>query len=118
MEYKSLQNENGVERLIGQRIQKIRRANGYTQKQFAKKLGLSTIYMSNIERGVKSARLDKIVAIINTLECSADDVFSDVIKFGHEVKHSQLSDRLEALPLEKREKAIDFIMSYIQTVAK
>ena len=78
-----MQNEKSVEQIIGKRIQKIRQAKGYTQQQFAEVIGLSTNYLSDIERGKSSARLDKLVAIINALECSADDVFSDVIDFGY-----------------------------------
>ena len=87
-----MQNEKSVEQIIGKRIQKIRQAKGYTQQQFAEVIGLSTNYLSDIERGKSSARLDKLVAIINALECSADDVFSDVIDFGYKVKSSRLSE--------------------------
>ena len=101
-----MQNEKSVEQIIGKRIQKIRRAKGYTQQQFAEMIGLSTNYLSDIERGKSSARLDKLVAIINALECSADDVFSDVIDYGYKVKCSRLSERLEALPPEGTRKGL------------
>lgn len=74
-----MQKEKRVEEIIGKRIQKIRLAKGYTQQQFAEMIGLSTNYFSDIERGKSSARLDKLVAIINALECSADDIFVDVM---------------------------------------
>lgn len=70
-----MQGEKSVEQIIGKRIQKIRKSKGYTQQQFAEKIGLSTNYLSDIERGKSSARMDKSVTIINALECSADDVF-------------------------------------------
>ena len=108
-----MQNEKSVEQIIGKRIQKIRRAKGYTQQQFAEMIGLSTNYLSDIERGKSSARLDKLVAIINALECSADDVFSDVIEFGYKIKSSRLSERLEALPPEEREKAFAILDAFI-----
>ena len=78
-----MQKEKRVEEIIGKRIQKIRLAKGYTQQQFAEMIGLSTNYFSDIERGKSSARLDKLVAIINALECSADDIFVDVIDYGY-----------------------------------
>ena len=58
-----MQNEKSVEQIIGKRIQKIRRAKGYTQQQFAEMIGLSTNYLSDIERGKSSARLDKLVVL-------------------------------------------------------
>ena len=113
-----MQNEKSVEQIIGKRIQKIRRAKGYTQQQFAEVIGLSTNYLSDIERGKSSARLDKLVAIINALECSADDVFSDVIEFGYKIKSSRLSERLEALPPEEQEKAFAILDAFIQQSTK
>ncbi len=111
-----MQNEKSVEQIIGKRIQKIRRAKGYTQQQFAEIIGLSTNYLSDIERGKSSARLDKLVAIINSLECSADDVFADVIKYGYKVKSSRLSERLEALPPEEQEKVFAILDAFISKI--
>lgn len=108
-----MQNEKRVEEIIGKRIQKIRLAKGYTQQQFAEMIGLSTNYLSDIERGKSSARLDKLVAIINALECSADDIFVDVIDNGYKIKSSQLSERLEELPPEEREKAFAILDVFI-----
>lgn len=104
-----MQSEKSVEQIIGKRIQKIRKAKGYTQQQFAEMIGLSTNYLSDIERGKSSARLDKLVAIINALECSADDV----INFGYKIKSSRLSDRLDALPPEEQEKAFAILDAFI-----
>ncbi len=108
-----MQKEKRVEEIIGKRIQKIRLAKGYTQQQFAEMIGLSTNYLSDIERGKSSARLDKLVAIINALECSADDIFVDVIDYGYKIKNSQLSERLEELPPEEREKAFAILDVFI-----
>lgn len=107
-----------VEAILGKRIQKIRRARGYTQQQFAEKVGLSTNYLSDIERGKSSARLDKLVAIINALECSADDVFADVIDCGCQIKSSRLSRRLEALPAAEQEKVFAVLETWIEHAEK
>ncbi len=93
-----MQKDNSVEQIIGKRIQTIRKSKGYTQQQFSEMVGLSTNYLSDVERGKSSVRLDKLVKIINSLECSADDVFMDVINFGYKIKSSRLSERIEALP--------------------
>ena len=66
-----MEKEITVEQIIGKRIGQLRRAKGYTQQQFAEIIGLSTNYLSDIERGKSSARLDKLVTIINALGCSA-----------------------------------------------
>lgn len=98
-----------TERIIGARIQRLRKEKGYTQQAFAEMIGLSTNYLSDIERGKSSARLDKFVAIINTLECSADDVFIDVIQYRNRIKASRLSEAIETLPPEEQEKIFEII---------
>lgn len=99
-----MQKYNSVEQIIGKRIQKIRKSRGYTQQQFSEMVGLSTNYLSDVERGKSSVRLDKLVTIINSLECSADDVFMDVIECGHKIKSSRLSERIEVLPSDEQKK--------------
>ena len=113
-----MQNDMRVEQLIGKRIQKIRREKGYTQQQFAEMIGLSTNYLSDIERGKSSARLDKSVAIINSVECTADDKFSEVIYSGYKIKSSRLSERLEALPSKEQEKVFAILEAYIEQTIK
>lgn len=98
-----------IEQIIGSRIQEIRKAKGYTQQGFSEKIGISTNYLSDIERGKSSARLDKLVAIINSLDCSADDIFVDVIKCGVSIKSSRLSEEIEALPPEEQEIIFEII---------
>ena len=94
--------KESVEQLIGKRIQKLRKARGYTQMTFAEKVGISTNYLSDIERGNSSVRLEKLVAIINALDCSADDVFADVIKNGYKIKASKISEDIEKLPNKEK----------------
>ncbi|MEE1137910.1 MAG: helix-turn-helix transcriptional regulator [Acutalibacteraceae bacterium] len=114
----SVKNNKTVEQIIGKRIQIIRKNKGFTQQQFAEKIGLSTNYISDIERGKSSARLDKLVLIINTLGCTADDVFADVIESGYKVKSSRLSDLLEELPKEEKEKAFAILEAFLSKSTK
>ena len=96
--------DNSIEQILGRRIQLIRKSKGYTQQQFSEMVGLSTNYLSDVERGKSSVRLDKLVTIINMLDCSADDVFADVIKSGYKIRSSRLTERIEALPPNERER--------------
>ena len=83
-----------VEQSLGRNIQRLRRAKGYTQQQLAEMVGISTNYLSDIERGKNSARIDKLVAVINALGCSADDVFEDVIDTAPDVDISAKAEQL------------------------
>lgn len=97
---------------VGKQIQLHRKARGYTQEQFAEMVGLSTNYLSDVERGKSSARLDKLVLIINTLECSADEIFSDVVNTGFQVRSTRLSDEMEKLSPPDREKAFAVLKAF------
>ncbi len=83
-----------VEQSLGRNIQRLRRARGYTQQQLAEMVGISTNYLSDIERGKNSARIDKLVAVINALGCSADDIFEDVIDTAPDVDISAKAEQL------------------------
>ncbi len=108
-----MNNEKDVQKTIGKRIQKIRKSKGYTQLQFSEMVDLSPNYFSDIERGKSSPRIDKLVAIINALDCSADDIFQDVINCGDRVKSTHLSDQIEQLTPDERERAFAVLDAFI-----
>lgn len=101
--------ENEILKKIGKRIQKQRKKKGYTQLTLSEAIGLSNNYLSQVERGGSSPRMDKLVAIMNTLECSADDIFCDVIDFGYKVKASRLSEQIEKLSPEDQAKVLTIV---------
>lgn len=108
-----MKNSNKIQTAIGKRIQKIRKSKGYTQLHFSESVDLSPNYFSDIERGKSSPRIDKLVAIINALDCSADDIFQDVINCGYRVKSSQLSEQIEQLTPDEQEKAFAILDAFI-----
>ncbi len=65
-----------IDKRIGERIKQCRERLGLTQDQFAERLGLTTNYISTVERGASFPRCEKLIAIINGLEVSADAIFA------------------------------------------
>ncbi|WP_153944977.1 helix-turn-helix domain-containing protein, partial [Acinetobacter baumannii] len=58
---------------IGERVKKLREKRGWTQLDFAKKLGISNSVLSRIENGEKKNVEDYLVKrLAETLEISAD----------------------------------------------
>lgn len=108
-----MQKSKEIQITIGKRIQKIRKSKGYTQLYFSESVDLSPNYFSDIERGKSSPRIDKLVAIINALDCSADDIFQDVINCGYRVRSSQLSERIEQLTPDEKEIALAILDAFI-----
>lgn len=100
---------------IGKRIQICRKAKGLTQEELAERIDLSTNYLSAVERGVNQLSVDKLVALLNVLECSADEIFCDVIKTGTKTKASVLSEKLKDLPVSEQKRILEVVESLIKT---
>ena len=49
-----------IDKRIGERIKQCREQLGLTQEQFAERLGLTTNYISTVERGASFPRCEKI----------------------------------------------------------
>ena len=102
-----MSDEEDVKKEVGKCIQQLRQAKGYTQQELAEIVGISSNFLSDVERGKNAVGIGNLVAIINALECSADEIFSKVTNNGYKVKASKLSDALEQLPTQERERFSD-----------
>ena len=103
-----------IEKDIGKKIQYYRKKRGYTQECFAEKIGLSTNYYSALERGMYNIKLELLVAILNELDCSADEVFCDVVKKSSITKATKLSAKLENLSLEEQYRIYEVVDTLIK----
>ncbi len=91
-----------VDKRIGARIKQYRELRGMTQEQLAERINVSVGYLSCIERGVNFPRVENLISILNTLNISANEVFIDVLDKADEIKASELSGRISALPPDRR----------------
>ncbi len=60
---------------IGMRIRAFRQEKKLTQEQLAEAVGVGVTHISHIETGNSIPSLQVMVGIINTLDCSADELF-------------------------------------------
>ncbi len=86
-----------IDKRIGKRVKERREQLGLTQAQLAEKLGVAVNYVSTIERGASFPRCEKLIQLLNALECPADAIFQDVLQHNHEYRASKLSQMLEDL---------------------
>ena len=107
-----------VQKIIGRRIQEIRKQRGLTQEQMAERVNISPHYLSALERGVYNIKLDLLVDILNILNCSADEVFQDVVGSSSKIKASHLSEKLKGLPVHEQRKILEVIEIMIANSAK
>lgn len=105
-----------INQKIGARIRKLRREHGYTQEKFAESVDISCNYLSDIERGVSFPKTDKLVAIARVLDCSADDLFCDVIPRSGTARNGALTERINRLSPEKQEKVCAILEAVLQNI--
>lgn len=87
-----------IDKRIGKRIKQARERLGLTQDELAEKTGLTTNYISTLERGASFPRCEKLIILLNGLETSADAIFCDVVEHSISYKASVLSEELNTLP--------------------
>ena len=102
---------------VGKRMQEVRKARGLTQAELAQMLDMSTKYISNMECGFKTPKLNTFVSIANALQCDANQLLADVLDVTTGQNSSQISDRLAALPAEEQRKILRVMEVMIEEVA-
>lgn len=100
---------------IGKNIRKYRLEKKMRQDNLAEKAGLSVNYIGMVERGEKIPSLKTFISIVNALEVSADMILCDVVDNGFMVKNTILTEKLDKLPAEQRNRiygVIDALLRY------
>ena len=98
-----------IDKRIGKRIKERREELGLTQEEFAEKVGFATHYLSTIERGAAFPRYEKLIALLDGLECSADAIFCDVISYSSGYRSSILSEMIGNLPANEQKRILDIV---------
>ena len=93
-------------RLVGKRIQAVRSERGLTQEQLSQLVDLSPNYLSNIETGLKTPKLDTFVEIINALQCDANTLLADVVDSTTVQESGQVSKALAELPTKDQRRIL------------
>ncbi len=95
--------------MYGEQIRKYRVKAGWTQEVLAEKLDISVNSVSAIERGVKHPSFARFIRIANLLHVSTDVLLQDELDDGFVATTSELSGRLEALPVRERERILETV---------
>lgn len=89
---------------IGHRIKRARERLGLTQEEFSSRVGLSTTYISTIERGLKLPKMDTFIRIANALDVPADYLLADVVIRSSESSSDEIDKILSSMPEKERNK--------------
>ncbi|MBQ9802152.1 MAG: helix-turn-helix transcriptional regulator [Clostridia bacterium] len=104
-----------VVKKIGKRLQEQRKKKGYTQERFSEMIGVSPNYLSAVERGVNQLNYEALVHAMNLLDCSADDIFRDVVTRGLVVQSCELNEKLKELDPAERARILTVLDTLIAT---
>ena len=77
---------------IGQRIKSKRTEKQYTQEQLSEMVGIGPSHMSHIESGKTVPSFDVFVAIVNALNCSADELLCREVFVSKPILNSWLTE--------------------------
>lgn len=103
-----------IDKRIGKRMKQARERLGLTQEELAEKTGLTTNYISTLERGASFPRCEKLIILLNGLETSADAIFCDVVEHSMNYKASELSAELASLPAPAQKRILQMLELMIQ----
>lgn len=98
-----------IDKRIGKRVKECRERLGITQEELAEKTGLTTNYISTVERGMSFPRCEKLIILLNGLETSADSIFCDVLDYASEYKASELSKSLSTLSPDAQKRILQMV---------
>ncbi len=98
---------------LGKRIKAAREKADMTQEDLAAAVDYSVDHMSVVERGVKSPKLEKLVAIANILGIGTDELLQDSLNAATTLRASALSEQLKSLPTETQRKIMRILDTLI-----
>ena len=107
-----------MEKIIGKRIQYYRKKKELTQEKLSEMLGITPHYLSALERGIYNIKLETLVKILNCLECSADEIFCDVVNKASHAKSNELYEKIENLPLSEQRKIFEVVDTMIRNISE
>ena len=105
-------------RLIGRRIQLVRKERGLTQEQLSQMVDLSPNYLSNVETGLKTPKLETLIEIMNALQCDANALLADVVDATTTEQSGHISQALASLPMKEQRKIMRIVEVLIQESLK
>lgn len=69
-------NSRKIGRILGTKVQRLRKSEGYTQEELAEHIGISRTHMGHIEQGRKSPSLEIIDKIARKLKVKVSELFN------------------------------------------
>lgn len=101
---------------LGARIKQARKERHMTQEVLAEKADIGTMYLGEIERGVKMPTVSVFVRIIEALQVSADYILRNELSSGKDYVFDEITQKLSSLTPKQRKTASDILDAYIKNI--
>lgn len=89
-----------IKKLLGKRIQELRKKNNITQESLAESVGIEPVSISNIENGKYYPTAENLEKIIAVLQTTPEKLFS----FGHLQTSDDLLNEINSILLKNQNK--------------
>ena len=99
--------------VIGSRIREQRKKRKQSTEKFAEAVGLSTIYLGEIERGERVPSLKSFTKIANYLEMSADHFLCYELVAAKPFVHNEISEKTKDLTPQQLKMVRDIVYAMV-----
>ena len=103
---------------IGQKVKQIRLSKGVTQEQLAEAVGVGVTHISHLETGSGVVSLKVFLAIVNYLQCSADELLCKEITTARPIVDHWLVELVEDCDKTEIKIIADTVSALKQTLRK
>lgn len=103
---------------IGFKVKQARIRNGITQEQLAEAVGVGVTHISHLETGSGTVSLKVFVAIVNYLDCSADELLCKEVKTARPIVNNWLTDLVADCSQAEVKIIADTVTALKQTLRK
>ncbi len=101
---------------LGRRLRLLRCENGISIRRLAEKVGVSDVYISQLERGEKLPSFDTLICILNALNTTPNQMLCDYVTADCGVIASNISSMLGKLTVSEQYAAERFLALYIEEI--
>ena len=83
--------------IIGKRIREQRKRYDLTLEELSEIVGIGTVYLGEIERGIKMPSINTFIKIINALDISADILLRDEVAAAKPYILNEITNKMKDL---------------------
>lgn len=103
---------------IGYKVKQIRQSKGITQEQLAEAAGVGVTHISHLETGSGTVSLKVFLAIVNYLDCSADEILCKEVNTAKPIVDNWLSELVADCSKAEVKIIADTVAALKQTLRK